>query len=179
MIDLRHWGATEAEVASAMPGDELFDGQAQVGTRAIDIAAEPELVFDFLAQMGFGRAGWYSYDWLDNLGRKSASEVHPDWLVESSGESVPGGPIQFLAVVVERPAAYVLQIPNRGAIGYSLDFTLAYRLDKTASGTRLTSRVRIAIDGPLGQPLSHALLLGDGAMVRRQLLGIKARCESI
>ncbi len=173
------WGATEAEVAQALPGDDLIAGSAHVGTRSIDIAARPDMVFDFLAQMGFKRAGWYSYDLLDNLGRRSASTVHPEWLVEQAGEIVPGGPIEFLAVVVDRPTAFVLQVPQRRAVGYAVDFTLGYQLLPTTAGTRLISRVRIKIDGPAGRLLSSALLLGDGVMVRRQLLGIKKRCEAL
>jgi hypothetical protein len=57
------WGATDGEVARAMPGDL---GGAQ-WTRAIAIAAPPEQVWPWLAQWGQGRGGWYSYDWLENL----------------------------------------------------------------------------------------------------------------
>ena len=173
---LENSGATSDEISGPMPGDDLFEGPAVVGTRAIDIGAEPSLVFDFLAQMGFNRAGWYSYDLLDNLGRKSATSINQDWLVTSPGELVPGGPLDFVAAVVERPLAYVLQLPRRQALGHSVEFTLAYRLEPIDSGTRLVSRVRLAVDGPAGLPLSKALLIGDGLMVRRQLRGLQERC---
>jgi len=176
---LANWGATQAEIDSALPGDDLIDGPAHVGTRAIDIAAEPATVFDFLAQMGLGRAGWYSYDLLDNLGRKSATTIHDEWLVRSAGETVPGGPIHFVAAIVERPSAYALKIPPRRLLGYTVGFTLAYQLNPTARGTRVVSRARINIAGPAGGLLTQALMFGDGLMVRRQLLGLKARCESL
>ncbi len=180
MIDLRDWGATEAEVRSSIAGDELIDGPGvEQGTRSIDITAEPAIVFDFLAQMGFGRAGWYSYDLLDNLGRTSARTINPEWVVSEAGASVPGGPIRFVAAVVERPSAYALQVPTRRVGLHTIDFTLAYRLDPVGDGTRLVSRARIRIDGPLGGPATTALVLGDGAMVRRQLLGLRERCESL
>lgn len=163
-----------------MPGDDLITGHGvEQGTRSIDIAADPDTVFDFLAQMGFGRAGWYSYDLLDNLGRTSARAINREWLVEAAGESVPGGPIRFVAAVVERPNAYALQVPTRTLGLHAVDFTLAYRLDPIDAGTRLVSRARIRIVGPAGSPATTALLLGDGAMVRRQLLGLRERCEAI
>ena len=172
------WGATDADAACALPGDDLLEGPVRVGTRSIDIAADREVVFDFLAQMGFGRAGWYSYDLIDNLGRKSVATIDRDWLVESAGEIVPGGPYDFVAAVVDRPAAYVLQLRRRKVLGHALDMTLAYRLDETESGTRLVSRARLKVDGPADWLLSRALIFGDGVMFRRQLLGLQERCEA-
>lgn len=176
-IPLQHWGATTAEIDAPMAGDDLIEGDAVDGTRAISIDAPRELVFDYLRQMGFGRAGWYSYDLLDNLGRRSADEINDEWLVQQAGEEVPGGPIAFIAPIVDRPNAYVLQVPQRRVTGHQLDFTLAYELKAIGDATRLVSRVRIAINGPLGRPLAVALLAGDGAMVRKQLLGIAERAE--
>lgn len=176
LLPLQHWGATASEIAAPMPGDELIAGEAVEGTRSITIDAAPETVFDFIAQMGFGRAGWYSYDLIDNLGRKSATTINPDWAVTASGDPVPGGPIEFVAAVVERPNALVLQVPRRSVAGHQLDFTLAYALaPEHEAATRLVTRVRIAIDGPAGPALERALLLGDGVMVRKQLLGIRDR----
>ncbi|MBB2915605.1 hypothetical protein FHS43_006928 [Streptosporangium becharense] len=71
------WGATDAEVAAVMPGDEVIPG-AGVTTRAVTIEARPGQVWPWLAQIGWGRAGWYSYDWLDNDGRPSANHVVAD-----------------------------------------------------------------------------------------------------
>ena len=66
--------------------------------------------------MGFGRAGWYSYDWLDNLGRRSATRIHPEWQDVGAGDPIPAGPIDFVAAVVERPTAFVLRTPNSGRV---------------------------------------------------------------
>lgn len=46
-------------------------------TRAISIAAAPDEVWPWLVQIGFGRAGWYSYDWIDNDGAPSADRIEP------------------------------------------------------------------------------------------------------
>lgn len=64
----RRWGATDAEVAAAMPGDDLVPGCHYVCTRAITIGAPPEAVWPWLIQVGFGKAGFYSNDLLDNVG---------------------------------------------------------------------------------------------------------------
>src|SRR5918995_188981 len=56
------WGATDEEVHRAMPGDDLIPDAAAT-TRAISIAAPAEDVWPWLVQLGYGRGGWYSYDW--------------------------------------------------------------------------------------------------------------------
>lgn len=61
-IHLR-WGANDAELTGAMPGD--LPGARW--TRAITIQATPTQIWPWLLQWGQGRGGWYSYDWLENL----------------------------------------------------------------------------------------------------------------
>jgi len=73
----RRWGATAAEVSCAMPGDELLRPDAPSTTRAISIDVSPEVVFPWLLQFGYGRGGWYSYDWIDNDGKPSAEGIDP------------------------------------------------------------------------------------------------------
>jgi hypothetical protein len=76
---LLRWGATDDEVAAALPGDELVPDPSFSATRAITIAAPPADVWPWIVQMGYGRAGFYAYDWLDNLGHgRSADEIVPD-----------------------------------------------------------------------------------------------------
>jgi hypothetical protein len=69
----RRWGATEEEVRRAMPGDALLRENAPSTTRAVAIDAPPEVVFPWLLQIGYGRGGWYSYDWIDNDGSRAWS----------------------------------------------------------------------------------------------------------
>ena len=71
------WGATPAERAMRMPGDEFFTDRASAFvamTRAVSITAPPETVWPWLAQLGRG-AGWYSFDRLDNGGLVSARHI--------------------------------------------------------------------------------------------------------
>jgi hypothetical protein len=93
----RRWGATDLEVKGTMPGDELLRPNAPTTTRAITIDAPPEDVFPWLLQIGYGRGGWYSYDWIDNDGRPSVDRIDPSlqWLsVGDRIEMMPGmGPV--------------------------------------------------------------------------------------
>jgi hypothetical protein len=73
----RRWGATDEEVRRSMPGDDLVRPGAPSTTRAITIHAPPEAVFRWLLQIGFGRGGWYSYDWIDNDGKPSLERIDP------------------------------------------------------------------------------------------------------
>src|SRR5439155_10230424 len=61
------WGATAAEVSMIAPGDHLMAPGAKKSTRAITIHAPPRIVWAWLIQLGQGRGGWYSHDWLENL----------------------------------------------------------------------------------------------------------------
>src|SRR5687768_14399951 len=69
--------ATPAEVQCPLPGDELIADPIASLTHAITIRRSPAGVWPWLAQMGAGRAGWYSYDEIDNGGRPSADEIIP------------------------------------------------------------------------------------------------------
>src|SRR5512135_2927391 len=69
------WGATDEEVRGPMPGDEIVPRAPFNATRAITIAAPPDSVWPWIVQLGYRRAGWYTYDLLDNAGYESADQV--------------------------------------------------------------------------------------------------------
>jgi hypothetical protein len=83
------WGATDAEVVSAMPGDEIVPDASFTATRAITIAALPEEVWPWIVQIGTGRAGFYSYDLFDNAARPSADRILPEFQETQMGDWVP------------------------------------------------------------------------------------------
>ena len=86
------WGASSAEVAASMPGDERLSRAQFKATRAITIAAPPDAVWPWLAQVGCLRAGWYSNDLLDNLGHPSATTILPRLQHLQVGQWVPMSP---------------------------------------------------------------------------------------
>lgn len=174
---LEGWGATDDEVNGSVVGDDLLPDARLVATRAITIAASPHEVFPWLKQMGFGRAGWYSYDLLDNLGRRSATRIYPEWQHLMAGDHVPGGPTSFEAAVVSEPRALVLRLGD-GTPSRRVNFLLAYDLRDHPAGTRLVTRVRARVDGPGGRLVERFVLgPGDGIMVRRQLLNLARRAS--
>ena len=76
------WGATRVEIDRSMPGDERRGNPTFLATRAITIEDTPENIWPWLIQMGYGRAGFYGYDIIENLGSEngiySADRIQPD-----------------------------------------------------------------------------------------------------
>jgi len=103
----RTWGRrTEDDVP--LPGDDLVADATATETRGIDIAAPPESVWPWLTQMGYGRAGWYSYDALD-MSQPSAGTLDPaigDVTVGDVMPTHPGG--GFVVRIADPPHALVL-----------------------------------------------------------------------
>ena len=86
------WGATDEEVARAMSGDDVVKQPTFNATRAVTIQARPEEIWPWLLQIGITRAGWYSYDWLDNLGKPSATRILPQFQHVEVGDVIPFSP---------------------------------------------------------------------------------------
>lgn len=167
------WGATPDEIAGAVVGDDLCPDARVVATRCITIDAPPHEVFPWIRQMGFGRAGWYSYDWIDNLGRKSARHIHPEWQHVADNDRIPAGPMSFIAQYVNEPHSFVLATSS--GTTKRLMFTLAYELRSHPQGTRLVTRMRARVNIPGGRIMEKAFLApGDGLMVRKQLLTLRS-----
>jgi hypothetical protein len=85
---LMRWGASDDEVTGPYPGADLVPGGERAATMAVTIDAPPDQVWPWLVQMGGDRGGWYSWDRLDNGGRPSAKEVHPEWQELAVGDQV-------------------------------------------------------------------------------------------
>ena len=172
------WGATAAEVASALPGDDLC-ARAQFGcTRAVTIDAPPQAVWPWLVQVGCLKAGFYSNDLLDNLGIPSAREILTEFQHLEIGQWVSMAPTPTEATAFKVNSFAV----NRWLLWRKPDSTWVWTLTDIGSGrTRLVTRVRAFYDWkrPLGAIFGVLLMeFGDFAMMRRMLLGIKRRAES-
>jgi hypothetical protein len=174
------WGATETEAIAEMPGDTLVSTAQYRSTRAITISAPPSQVWPWLVQVGCLRAGFYSNDLLDNLGRPSATTIIPELQHLEVGQLIRMTPADTAS---ERTAFKV----HSFQVGHWLlwskpDSTWVWSLAPSgADGTRLVTRVRALYDWqhPLAG-LSALMLMefGDFAMLRRMLRGIKARAEA-
>lgn len=85
----RRWGATGEEVRGAMPGDEIVRKASLNATRAITIHAPPELVWPWIVQIGYRRAGFYTYALLDNAGYESADRILEEYQPPKVGDWMP------------------------------------------------------------------------------------------
>jgi hypothetical protein len=170
------WGATDEEVARAMPGDDIVDRPNFNATRGISIDASPEEVWPWIVQMGFARAGWYSYDWIDNLGRASAREILPDYQLPQPGDLVPFGPRgKGLSVKSLDRNRTLVWWDRKGAASW------IWALSPQPGGaTRLVTRIRLHYNWKSPQILLHlAVEFGDIIVIRKCLTGIKERAEAI
>ena len=85
-------GTSNEERTASYPGDDLIPGGRRYGAMATTIAAPPERVWPLLVQMGCDRAGFYSFDRLDNGGHLSADRIHPHWQNLKEGDRIASDP---------------------------------------------------------------------------------------
>jgi hypothetical protein len=103
----RRWGATDDEVNRTLPGDDLLSHADLTATRAITIHATAAQVWPWIAQLGQGRGGFYSYDFLENLigcDIHSADRIVPEWQRIDIGAQVKLAPQVALSVALVVPA---------------------------------------------------------------------------
>jgi hypothetical protein len=183
---LRFWGTTPLEAHGPLPGDEMYDFPI-LSTHAINIEARREAVWPWLVQLGEGRGGFYSHDWIERLmfgGRylegHSATRIHPELQDIRIGDKIRLAEPEFSALPVT-----VLEPPDHFALGEGWHFLL----QEMPGGTRLIVRERgdgwlkqlshhpvprsicAAIDYVFGDPLHFLMETG-------MLRGIKKRAEA-
>jgi len=182
------WGATTAETKRALPGDELLSYPKQTSTRAITIERSVEEVWSWLVQLGQGRGGFYSYDFLENLigcDIHSTDRILPEFQQLAVGDKVRLGRegYPYYTVAAIEPKKYLLlsaSDPDPAGESPSVeDFWLFYLEEIDSSTTRLIARNRrdyepgvanFIIWQVITEPL-HFL------MEQRMLRGIKHRAE--
>ena len=195
------WGATEDEAHEPLPGDELVPDPSIESTRAVTINARPENIWPWLVQIGYGRGGFYSYDWLENaftrlLGMHahyhSTDRIVPELQYLDEGDFIDASPppkrlpkrvsriVSPLAAMVGRPlpqrfAWRVARLERPRAL--VLEDWGAFVLEPIdGKTTRLIARTR-----GRGSPTINAVTweLPHFIMERRMLLGIKQRAEEL
>jgi hypothetical protein len=189
-------GTSDEERTATYPGDDLIPGGRRYGAMATTIAAPPECVWPWLVQMGCDRAGFYSFDRLDNGGRPSAERIHAQWQNLREGDRIASAPdasrwFDVALVVPERalvlrapvsvPAARNFDPADGLPRAYS-DSTWGFFLRPTGDG-----RTRLVVTGKArGRP--HALVAGANwlfwdpahwVMQLKQFAGLRRRAESV
>jgi hypothetical protein len=176
--------ANASEHRASLPGDDLIPHAVQTVTHAVTVNGDCRTVWPWLIQMGADRAGWYSYDWLDNDGRRSAEKVVPELQHPSVGAvfpALPGESHGFVLVGKETNHWLVLGWPSEKQ-GYVV--TWAFVLTPISQNrTRLVVRARASEAYRLcGLPQAIGLWLArfvHFVMQRKQLLGIARRAERL
>ncbi len=184
----RRWGVDEATAARAYPGDDRIPSPSSFWTHGIVIDAPAEEVWPWIAQIGADRAGFYSYQWLENIvgcDVRNAERVHPEWEVKVGDglklhPEMPALPVvevergrHWLAFGAADPAA---KAAGKGWVETSWLFFLE-PLGPTRC--RFISRYRTATSGDLSMKLAYGAAIEPigFAMDRRMLLGVKERVE--
>jgi hypothetical protein len=160
------WGSSVAERAADYPCDELIEGRHRVVFRAVDVNAPAAILFRWLCQM---RVAPYSYDWIDNLGRRSPQELTP-----GADELEPGQRMVSVFRLADFGPGHQLTLEQNGGLLGHVALTYLVK-DRGEDHSRLVLRIAW---GPPRVPLARPLLsAGDLVMARRQLLNFKALAE--
>ncbi len=177
------WGASDDELRLSLPGDELLATTNVVATRAVTIAATPAAVWPWIAQLGQGRGGFYTYDRLENLvgaGIHSADSIVPEWQHLKAGDDVKLAPeVALTAAQVEAERALVLQgAVQMGKIAAPYDFTWAFVLSALPHGaTRLLVRERYTYRRRWASLIVEPTGVVSFVMTQRMLRGIRDPAE--
>lgn len=171
----RRWGASEAEVAQPLPGDELMEYAAC--NHAITIEAPADRIWPWLVQIGQNRGGFYSYTWLENLVR---ADIHNSDRIVSRWQKLRKGDFIRLAsaeVYGDRPLLRVADIePNHFLVLEGWGSFVLEPVDEHATRLIIRSHGR---KSTLMQRLIGFYFLEPAhfIMERKMLLGIKQRAE--
>lgn len=157
------WNVTEAETQRRYPCDELIARPALQAWRGITVEAPPERVWPWVVQI---RVAPYSYDWIDNLGRRSPQRL--------LGLPDPGIGDPF-TTAAGRSAGRVLSVtPGEQLTAQIMGTVMSYVLVPRDRSTRLLLKL-VARRRRITTPL---LCLGDLVMARRQLLNLARLAQS-
>jgi hypothetical protein len=157
------WGVTTAETAREYPCDRFAPNPVMQAWRGVTVHTTPDRVWPWIRQL---RLAPYSYDWIDNLGRRSPEQLRelPD-PVAGEPFTATGG----------RPQGRVLDVqPGRHLTATIMGAVLSYVVNPAPDGsTRLVLKVAL----PQWRFLGPAFCLGDLVMARRQLMNLKLLAE--
>lgn len=188
---ISRWGATDDEVRRVLPGDEIDspNGYRRISTRAVTIDAPPEAVWPWVVQMGSGRAGFYTHEWVERLlfitygDGHSSTRIHPEWQALEVGDRVPYSSLNTVPVLLVDPPRALMA--GEWLVLEPLDDGRRTRLIARTRGGWLEPLARgVPVLGPLLWPLGALLDRGPLELLHHymetgMLQGIKRRVESM
>lgn len=166
-----NWGITDDERALTFPCDAVLAGVDGVYHRGISVRASAPVVFRWLCQL---RVAPYSYDLLDNFGRRSPRILTPGLDDLAVGQRVMK---IFEIVAFERDRSLTLRLVRRSNIFGEI--ALSYMIvPSNASSVRLLARICVRYPAlPVGPVARLILPFGDLVMMRRQLMTLRDLAE--
>jgi hypothetical protein len=165
-----HWGTTVAERERSYPCDAVLPGYSEAYYRAVTVNAKPSVLFRWLCQM---RVAPYSYDWIDNLGRRSPQKLTPGLDELEAGQRMM---TIFDLVSFETHRHLTIRLRNP-RIFPPLAGTYAV-VPKGDTESRLVVKLVVRLGTGVRDRLANVLLPPlDWIMMRRQLLNLKALAE--
>jgi hypothetical protein len=193
-LTLRRTGATGWERTRLLPGDGAVPGAKGSWTMATTIDAPPAAVWQWLVQIGSDRAGFYSFDRLDNAGCPSVEEIRPEWQSLKLGDrlaSTPSGRTWFVVTELDQEKSLVLRAsidplarssydPAEEQPSVFVDSSWAFVLEPLASRTRLLVRTTSAARPALLGRFANVLFFDPAhwVMQTRQLTRIRHLAET-
>ena len=165
----RFWNSTAAENAADYPAHRYATTPYRTLIRAVDVAAPAAVVFRWLCQL---KLAPYSYDRLDNGGRRSPRELTP------GAEQLAVGQTLIVARIVEfEPDRHITAVSLPAASAVFGAFSLTYQVTATAGGSRLVACLDATARCWAERLRADLLTVGDLVMMRKQLLNLKALAE--
>lgn len=170
--DARCWGVRRQERRDPYPCDAVAGDYREEWFRGVDVEAPPALVYRWVCQLAVAP---YSYDLLDNAGRRS-----PRTLTPGADDLRVGQPMMtiFRLESFERGRHVTLRMHHDAALLVFGDIALTYAVRPAAAAARLVVKMRVGDPpGPGGALRRRMLRWGDLVMMRKQLLTLKALAE--
>ncbi len=162
------WGTEPTEREGVYPCDALVPEPDLVLFRAVTVHTAPPVVFRWLCQL---RVAPYSYDWLDNRGRRSPRRLVPALERLAVGQRFMG----IFTLTDFEPNRHVTLYSHHTRFG---QVAITYVVAEHPGGSRLVAKVRVrAPRTPSGAVLARLLPLGDLIMMRKQLRTLRALAE--
>jgi hypothetical protein len=166
------WGATPEECAARYPCDDLAGPEDSRLLRAVSVNAPAETVWAWLGNL---RVAPYSYDWLDNFGRRSPRELRADLPPLAPGQRVM---TIFTAEHVEQGSDLSIYLHDGPGLRLFGQVRVTYAVRPESSGCRLIAVLRLAAEGgPVGSARRLGLAWGDLLMMRKQLYTFRDLAE--
>jgi hypothetical protein len=169
MIDVDNWGATDEERARHYPADDYLPDPVRRMDRAVTVYAPAPLVYRWMCQLQLAP---YSYDWIDNWGKRSPTE-----LVPGSDQLKVGEPLMIFRLTDIQPGRQ-FSARSRRAEHLFGQLAVTYAVEPVnANESRLCCRIIARNPGFLGGIKGYLLSWGDLVMMRKQLLTFKKYAE--